>query len=233
MFTSLTLPAVAFLSFGSMMALGQQTPTASASAVAQEFPVVFQQNIVAGKTPVGTKIRAKLRMATLVHGVVVPEGAVFSGEVLESVAKTNSAASRLALRMDSCQWKTTTAATRLYLTGWFYPAVLEGGPNLQYGPPQSDSKTWNGMGQYPSDSPAYHPFPNSVGSDKGPAVPQAESSAASSHRVRMKDVETDRNADGILALVSSHSNLKLDKSTIYVLASSELLATPAKPASTK
>jgi hypothetical protein len=233
MLTRLVLPFACFFSFCSMMALGQQTPTAPASAVAQEFPVVFQQNIVAGKTQVGTKIQAKLRMATLVHGVVVPQGAVFSGEVLESVAKTNSAPSRLALRIDSCQWKTTTAMTRLYLTGWFYPAVLQGGPDLQYGPPQSDSKTWNGMGQYPSDSPAYRPFPNSVGSDKGPAVPQAESSSASSHRLRIKDVETDRNADGTLALVSTHSNIKLDKSTIYVLASSELLATPAKPASAK
>jgi hypothetical protein len=233
MFTNLELPFAVVLLLSSTLGFGQQTAAPSASAVAQEFPVTFQENIVAGKTPVGTKIQAKLKMATLVHGVVVPQGAVFSGEVVESVAKTNSAPSRLALRMDSCQWKTTTATTRLYLTGWFYPAVLEGGPNLQYGPPQSDSKTWNGMGQYPSDSPAYHPFPNSVGNDKGPAVPQAESTSASSHRVRMKEVQTDRNADGTLALVSSHSNIKLDKSTIYVLASAELLANPAKPAPAK
>jgi hypothetical protein len=232
MFTRLILPFACFLSFCSITSLGQQTPTASASPVAQEFPVIFQQNIVAGKTQVGTKIQAKLRMATLVHGVVIPQGAVFSGEIIESVAKTNSVTSRLALRLDTAQWKSASATTKLYLTGWFYPAVLQGGPDL-HGPQQSDRKTWNGMGQYPSDSPAYRPFPNSVGNDNGPAVPQAESSAASSHRVRMKDVQTDRNADGTLALVSSHSNIKLDKSTIYVLASSELLATPAKPAAAK
>lgn len=233
MFTRLALSFLAFLSFGSIMALGQQTPTASASAVAQEFPLVFQQSIVAGKTQVGTRIRAKLRMATLVHRVVIPEGAVFSGEILESVAKANSTPSRLALRIDSAHWKNASAAIKLYLTGWFYPAVLQGGPNLQYGPQQSDQRTWNGMGQYPTGSPTYHPFPNSVGNDNGPAVPQTESSAPSSHRVRMKNVETDRNADGSLALVSSHSNIKLDRSIIYVLASSELLANSPKPASAK
>lgn len=233
MSTRLNLSLIGFLSFCSITALGQKTPTASASAVAQEFPLVFQQNIVAGKTPVGTSIQAKLHMATLVHGVVIPQGAVFSGEVLQSVAKTKSAPSRLALRVDSAQWKNASVTIKLYLTGWFYPSVFEDGPTLPSGAPQADSKIWNGVAQYPSNSPTYHPFPNSVGNENGPAGSQTESSAASSHRVRMKDVETDRDTDGTLALVSSHSNIKLDKSTIYVLASAELLATPAQPPAAK
>ena len=67
--------------------LAQQTPAASPSRV-REFPVVMQQSITAGKTAVGTKVQAKLSVATLVEGKVIPRNAVFSGEVIESVAKT-------------------------------------------------------------------------------------------------------------------------------------------------
>lgn len=230
MFTKLELSLAVSLLLCSILGLGQQAPTPPASALAQEFPLTFQENITAGKTPIGTKVQAKLAMATLVHGVVIPQGAVFSGEVLESVAKAESSPSRLAIRIESAQWKNATATTKLYLTGWFYPAVFQGGPNLQYGPQQSDKKTWNGMGQYPSNSPEYHPFPNSVSNDNGPAVPQADSAGTSSHRLRMKNVQTDRSADGTITLVSSHANIKLDKSTMYVMANTELPAAAPKPA---
>src|SRR5271167_996536 len=52
-----------------------------------EFPVFMRQKVVAGTTPVGTKVEAKLAVATLVNGTVVPQDALFSGEVTESVAK--------------------------------------------------------------------------------------------------------------------------------------------------
>jgi hypothetical protein len=42
----------------------------------------------------------------------------------------------------------------------------------------------------------------------------------------MEDVESARGADGTVALVSKHTNIKLDKLTTYVLAGSDLL--PAK-----
>ena len=63
--------------------------------------MILQQSITAGKTPVGAKIQAKLEVATLLDGTVIPRNAVFSGEVIESVAKTRTEPSRIALRMDS------------------------------------------------------------------------------------------------------------------------------------
>jgi hypothetical protein len=84
---------------------GQQAPIAHSSAGAREFPVIMRQNITAGSTPVGAKIQAKLAVATLVDGVVVPRDAILSGEVTESVAKSATDPSRLAIRMDSAQWK--------------------------------------------------------------------------------------------------------------------------------
>jgi hypothetical protein len=39
----------------------------------------------------------------------------------------------------------------------------------------------------------------------------------------MKNVESDRSSDGAVALTSTHSNIKLDKTTTYVLAVGDLL----------
>jgi hypothetical protein len=232
MFTKLELPLALIFVSCSVAAIGQQTPTASASAVAQEFPVVFQENVVAGKTPVGTKIQAKLRMATLVSGNVIPQGAVFSGEVVESVGKDNADPSKLAIRIDSAQWKNGSATLKVYVVGWFYPFASQAGQDLQYGPQQPATRTWNGAGEYPADnSKVYRPFPSGI-SDSG-SSPDTSNSITSNHRVKMKNVETDRAADGTITLASHHSNIKLDKSTTYVLASTDLLATPDKSAAAK
>ena len=147
----------------SIALLGQETPPAAVaapadsaasattpvSAIAREFPVILQQNVAAGKTPVGTKIQAKLSIATLVEGKVVPRNAVFSGEVIESAPKTATDASRLSIRMDAIQWKNGSTAIKAYLTAWYYPTMTEGGQDLQYGPTLSQKATWNGQGAYP------------------------------------------------------------------------------------
>lgn len=207
---------------------GQQTPAASSPSGVQEFPVIMQENVTAGKTPVGSKVQARLEVATLVDGTVVPRNAVFSGDVIESTAKTKTEPSRLAIRMDSVQWKNgsapVSAAIKVYLTSWYYPAIDEMGQDLQYGPQQGAKRTWNGQGQYPdTTTKIYKPFPGSE-SDKG-SVPDTPASATSNHRVLMKDVEATSASDGSLALVSKHANLKLDKLTTYVLASGEALPT--------
>ena len=211
----------------SLVAFAQQTPTpattspAPAAPVAQEFPVMLQQNVTAGKTAVGTKIKAKLAVATLESGTVIPRNAVFSGEVVESVAKTSAGPSRLAIRMDSAEWKNGTAPVKLYLTSWYYPSVAEPGQDLQYGPTPSQKGSWNGSGEYPGPK-VYRPFPRSD-SDSDSAAPDTPSSAPSSHRVMMKNIEPERLGDGTIGLVSTHSNIKVDRYTTYVLASENLV----------
>lgn len=213
---------VLFFAFSITLLAQQKAATAPASAV-QEFPVLLEQSLAAGKTPVGTKIQAKLQVATLVAGTVIPRNAVFSGEVVESVAKTKTDPSRVAIRMDSAQWKNGSAALKIYLTAWYYPARDAAGQDLQYGPPEPANRTWNGQGQYPDpNSKSYKPFPGSD-SDKDSAVPDTPSAALSNHRVLMKDVECANRADGTLALVSKRNNIKLDKITTYVLASGDLV----------
>jgi hypothetical protein len=190
-----------------------------------EFPVILQQKIVAGKTPPGTHIQANLVAATLVNGTVIPRSAVLSGEVIESKAKTSSDPSRLSIRMDSAQWKGGSAPVQVYLTSWFYPVTMDSGPNLQYGPDQSGKGSWNGMGEYPTRSPSYKPFPSD--SDKDNSSTNASSSVPAKHPVTMKDTTCERDSTGVITLIGHHSNLKLDTLATYVFGSSELVTSTA------
>ena len=208
---------------GSGTLSGQQKPAETpALSGAREFPMLMEQGVTAGKTAAGTKVQAKLQVATLLGGTVIPRNAVFSGEVVESVAKTKTDPSRLAIRLDSVQWKNGSAAVavKVFLTAGYYPPMDAIGQNLQYGPQQPANRTWNGEGQYPDpNSKSYKPFPGTE-SDKG-AVPDTPSTTTSNHRVVMKDVETVNGADGSVALVSKRNNLKLDKLTTYVFAGTD------------
>jgi hypothetical protein len=208
---------------------GQQAPPATtasgASSASREFPVTMQQSVTAGKTPAGTKVQAKLEVATLVDGTVIPKNAVFSGEVIESVAKTKTDPSRISIRMDSVQWKGASAVVKIYLTAWYYPVQEQMGQDLQYGPQQSAKGTWNGQGQYPDpNSKSYKPFPGSD-TDKNSTVPDTPNATTSNHRLAMNDVESTSGADGTLTLVSKRTNIKLDKLTTYVF-SGDLPKTP-------
>jgi hypothetical protein len=212
------------LGVGSFSALlGQQKGPDPAPPAVQEFPVVLQQSVTAGKTPPGTKIQAKLWIATLLDGKVIPRNAVFSGEVIESVAKTKTDPSRIAVRMDSVEWKGGSAELKVYLTAWYYPPRTASGQDLQYGPQQPANRTWNGEGQYPDpNSKVYKPFPGSD-SGQGSAVPDTPTATTSNHRILMVDIESASGSDGAIALVSKRTNIKLDKLTTYVLASGNLL----------
>lgn len=192
---------------------GQQPPVPGKSP---EFPVVLQQGITAGKTPVGSKVQAKLMIATLLNGTVIPRNATLTGEVTESAAKSAKDPSRLAIRLDSVQWKNGTSEVKLYFTGWYYPTVGQEGQDLQYGPEQPATRTWNGQGQYPdAQSHVYKPFP-SGDSDKGPSGPDESSSTTAKNSLLMKEIEVQRASDGAIVLTSKRSNVKLERYTTYV-----------------
>jgi len=226
MFTRKVLCAFIALDCGLGISVGQQGPAPAAGAqasspartAAQQFPVLLQQKVVAGKTPVGTHVRANLVIATLVNGKVIPRNAVLSGEVIESQAKSAGEPSRLSLRMDSAQWKDGSATIEFYLTSWYYPVTMEAGPNLQYGPEQSARSTWNGMGQFPDpNSRIYRPFPSAADTDNDPSAIGIPSPMISGRPVAMRDVGFKRSSGGGIALVSKRTNLKLDTLTTYIL----------------
>jgi len=199
-----------------LAALSQQTaskPATAAASAAVEWPVNFAQNITAGMTAVGTKVQAKLLIATPVNGTVVPAGAILSGEVLESQAKSATAPSRLAIRMNQVQWKEAgPLAITLYLTHWYHP--FRGIGNEQ-GPAQAYEHGQIGMrAPYPQEQPG-RPMENPESSTGGLASPQ---------RLPIKNVEASSSSDGTVVLTSNKSNIKLDKAIIYVLGADDLSA---------
>ncbi len=207
-------------------------PARPAGAVAQEFPLILQQSVTAGKTPVGTKIKAKLTIATLAQGVVIPQDAVFSGEVFESTPKSASEPSRLAISVDSVQWKSGAAptvlplATKLYATAWYYPFTMQSNQNGSS--PMSGGSASRSMGG-PATNPGQNPGQRGSGAPF-PAPDQAatnspfptSSGEISPHRVLMKNVESTITTDGAVVLTSTHANIRLDKATTYVFAASDL-----------
>ncbi len=210
----------------------QHAPAASSSSGALEFPVVMRQNVAAGTTPVGTKVQAKLAVATLVDGVVVPRDAVFSGEVTESVAKSATDPSRLAIRMDSAQWKKGSApvvlslASKVYLTAWYYPVAETRAPDLSDQSSDDAPQSWNHRNRPPTfpdpNGSASEPFPGRGAVTDQSSSPPSPSSNISKHRALMKNVESTRNSDGAVTLTSKSFNIKIDKLTTYVLATGDL-----------
>jgi hypothetical protein len=216
---ALGLISLGLATSGSVLLCAQSKPPAPSSAAAsvasvQEFPVTMRQNVKAGTTPVGTKVEAKLTMATLLGGAVVPAGAIFSGEVIESAKKSSSDPSRIAIRMDSVQWKNTSKPITAYLTAWYYPVQM---------PQNEDRDDCQTVGGMAAKCPLGTGTPGSRFPPDALPPPPAQLSQS---RVAMKDVESARDADGTIALTSTHSNIKLDKTTTYVLATGEL--TPEK-----
>ncbi len=235
--------AVFAVLLGSGALFSQTTPAAPGSSAGLEFPVIMRQNVASGTTPVGTRVEAKLAVATLVNGVVVPQDAILSGEVTESVAKSATAPSRLAIRMDSAQWKNGAApkvlqlTKKVYLTAWYYPAVMPSSQDPDQAanavalttrrrnrPPPDSGSTFPAP-----DSPASQPFPGrgSNREDDTLPAPPAPAASISQHRVLMKNVEPARNHEGALALTSKRANIKLDKTTTYVFAVGELASGPS------
>jgi hypothetical protein len=214
----------------------QDIPTGASSPVATrtsavpgcagcELPIILRQNVEAGKTAVGTKVESRLMMATMINGGVVPKEAVISGEVIESVAKSGNSPSRLAIRMDSAQWKNGGAKLKLYVTAWYYPPAPMAAPNLSYGP-QGDRRNWGGVDATVDTTDPPNPAQRlSTHQDNGMNA-GAPASVISMRRVWMDNVKSATGADGSVVLVSSRSNIKLNKVTTYVLAVTDLL--PAK-----
>jgi len=195
----------------------QVHPPAVASA-SQEFPVTMRQNIIAGKTPVGTKVEARLAMATLISGKVFPEGAVFSGVIVESAARSANSPSRLSIRTDSLQWKKDSAPVTAYITSWYYPVRMTANDDAS-----APTGIHGNIGmQTGSRPPGLAPYPPNT--QQGPDVPSAPTSNLSDHRIEMKDIESERGSDGTMSISSSRVNIKLDKSTTYVLATGDLVA---------
>ncbi|ABF39448.1 hypothetical protein Acid345_0443 [Candidatus Koribacter versatilis Ellin345] len=207
-------------------AIAQSSTTASSAvrAPVQEYPVVMQQKIQAGKTPVGTKVLAKLVVATLVNGFVYPRNAIFSGEVTESVARNGDAPSHLAVRMHSLQWRDKSTPLEVDLCAWIYPMASTRPQDLSFEPPDAANSPgkWNGGGAYPdpNNPVSQEKFPGRDSDrDSGPQA-SSPSSQISKHRVMMKGVVESYDSNNRITLSAAKFNVEVDRMTTYVLTSS-------------
>ena len=177
-------------------------------------------------------------MATLLDGVVIPQDAVISGHVEQSVAKTADAPSLLKIRFESARWKKGSAPVTLYLAGCYYP--------VEFPSPNNDMNGVHGniginMGSAAESNPSRTNggLPNTGAQNGGLANggmsgsmdasrldnypdprPGVTVSEISKHWVRLENVDTVVSSDGSLQMASQQRNLKLDKGTIYLLRNS-------------
>jgi hypothetical protein len=193
-----------------------------------DFPILMQQKIAAGITPVGAEVEAKLTEATLADGVVIPRGAILSGRVEESSAKTADAPSRIRIKFDSARWKEGSAGVDAYLTSDYYtseeaqqpdlsmPSAVHGSAGVTMGgarpEPPGPGGVWTGRPDVLNDP--------GMGDDPGtgPLPPRPPSlSRSSTHKQRLPGMETTKSEDGSVTVTSKKHSIRLDKSTTYVL----------------
>src|SRR5690349_10508447 len=123
MFSLRLVVQVAALAFCCAASLGQQKSPAPSSPVVREFPIILQQSVEAGKTPVGTKVKGKFAAATVFSGTLIPRNAVASGVVVESEPKRGKDRARLAIRMDTVTWNGGWTPLGAYLMPLYYPTT--------------------------------------------------------------------------------------------------------------
>jgi hypothetical protein len=201
----------------SLFSLAQQAATPSTSVSHLELPVELQQKIVAGSTAVGTPVRAKLTLATLVNGAVIPDGAIITGKVEESVAKNADSPSRLKIHFESAHWKNGGAPLSLFLAGSYYPIEITTTRNDESGMHGEVGVTMGGMQPGMPRAPTGVPTADASRNDDTMPDPQGTitTSEVSKHWVRIKGVDTATGADGSLEITSKERNIKLDKGVTY------------------
>lgn len=206
----------------SAFSLSQQPQAPSARPALHEFPLTLQQSLESGKATIGTKVQAKLAVATKFQGTVIPRNALFTGVVIESTAKSAKDQAKLAIRMEKVEWKDDSVSLTAYLLPLSYSNTAQAAPSLPNESPDPSSRTLNGAGQ-DTNSPMSRPFPTNDSQAAQAVIPEAPT--LSSRPVQMKNVNLALADEGGAALVSEHSNIKLYRMTTYVFAATEL---PAK-----
>ena len=210
-----------------LCALASVAQTArTVNANAQEFPAVLLQSVEAGKTAPGTSVSARLMMGTLFNGVVIPEGALLSGVVEESVARSGNAPARLRVHLTQAEWKERTMALNLYLSDQYYPKKYQSSSENQH----FDASNTDAQGiklethaVYSGGKPERETLIRNV--DPASSLKSADSlvkaqdpatvTAGRPGRMKMAAATAVSDDTGALSLVSEARKLKLDRDTCY------------------
>jgi len=141
--------------------------------------------------------------------------------VIESTSKSAKEPAKLAIRMETAEWKGGSISITAYLLPLYYPATTQSVPNFGDAPRESGANMPDGAGQHSgSESPMQHQSFPTDGSQS--AIPEV--STTSNRPVPIKNATLALADEGGAALVSEHSNIKLFKLTTYVFAARETRA---------
>jgi hypothetical protein len=187
--------------FCSLLSAAQASRSSDGARNRQEFPLQLQQRVVAGQTEVRAPVQGKLIIATLVRGTVIPAGAMFSGTVEESIAKTAAAPSRLKVHMTKATWDDKSLAVDLFLANSFYEYPKRDVDETKNVSASTLPTTIEELRDYAKNeqnirrnSAEINPWPR---------------------RTVMLDVSQERGAGGQIVLTSMKQNLRLDREVLY------------------
>jgi hypothetical protein len=222
----------------------QAQPARVATASAQEFPALLTHDIEAGKTTTGTPVNARLMMGTLMSGVVIPEGAVLSGTVEESVAAKDKAPARLRVHITQVQWQSRTAPLNIYLVDQFYPKnANQSSQNAEYDASSSGRndvklRTRNTLERGGFESHTTVEVSDPASSMKSadsikPDPPHPGQNSGLSPRAKLKNATAVRDGEGRVTILSSDKKLKLDRGTCYSFEGVATNSTAANPPATR
>ena len=208
----------ALLGFWSVASFAQQAPPSAPHPALHEFPLTLQQSIESGKAKIGTKVQARLAIATLFRGTVIPRNALFTGVVIESDAKSAKDPAKIAIRMETAEWKGGSTSLTAYLLPLSYATTVQAAQGPRGESQDPSSRSTNDAGQ-DANSPMRQQFPTNDSQAAQEAIPEAPT--ISSRPAQLKNVTLAPSDEGGAALVSERANIKLNKQTTYVFAAVE------------
>jgi len=208
-------PWCALAVLGSCIPLAAQNPPPRNPAPAEttparlQLPVNLRQKVIAGVTPVGAPVEAKLLAGTLVSGAVIPQGATLSGHVEQSAKKQGDQPSRIKLEFDSASWKKGSAPLEVYLVGCYFPQLMS---QVHHSGITVDNAHGADEGNGPGGGVSRDLPPG-----MGPEALGSSNTEPSAHWVRQEGTEPAVDPAGGVSVISKDRDLKLDKDATCLL----------------
>ena len=196
--------------------VAQKQPSSATPSPRLELPAHLLNKIEAGKTPVGTPVQAKLMMATLVRGQVVPENSVLSGMIEESTVKTKETPSRLRIHITSAKWQTGETKLDAYITSMYHPFWSQSSSRVRNQPLGLQSPDAYNNDENVERQQRHEELERAAARSQDTSKAPGPDVGVSSHRYPLPDATVATDADGSTSIVSARHNLKLDTKTIYV-----------------
>jgi hypothetical protein len=206
------LPLSALAAFTVFAQSSPNTTTPSESG-ALYLPATLNKTIRAEKTHPGDAVKFRLNEPVLVgRGLVIPEGAVLRGRVTQANGLEGEHASRLAIVVDTAEWKHQKFPLHASISGVVKVREVSQQKSTDWRCSSPDERRSN---RFPGSAPPV-PRPNPVDCRSGLANPEVN--VVRERGADLKEVLIRRNhQDGSTVLFSHRKNVHLQGGTVLML----------------